>query len=105
MNQPEFEALYSQLIEKLRRCAEVTRYDLPGDEEAPTLALALLDLESSFRRFSEQHLPTLLHGDLSPAEIYDRLLSIGEELRHVLYHIRDPRFFRDLLDLPEPPHE
>jgi len=43
-------------------------------------------------------LPKLLNEDLSPEELNEVLLDIGEELRHILYHIKDPRFFGYLTD-------
>ena len=32
----------------------------------------------------------------SPEEILDALLEIGEEFRHILYHINDPKFYKYL---------
>jgi hypothetical protein len=43
-------------------------------------------------------LPRLLNDSLEPDELNEVLLDIGEELRHVLYHIRDPKFFGYLID-------
>ena len=35
---------------------------------------------------------------MNSEQLNDVLLDIGEELRHVLYHIRDPKFFSYLYD-------
>jgi hypothetical protein len=64
--------------------------------QASTLAHAFLDLEESFRRFVEEYLPALLQRDLTESEVCAMLEDIGEEFRHILYHIRDPRFYRYL---------
>lgn len=37
-----------------------------------------------------------MNDKASPAELFDALLDIGEELRHILYHIHDPKFYRYL---------
>jgi hypothetical protein len=53
-------------------------------------------LEESFGKFLEEQLPKLTDDHGERPEIYDLLLEIGEEFRHILYHIRDPRFYRYL---------
>jgi hypothetical protein len=85
----------------LSRCPQVTRYDSGTEREAWTLALALSDIEESVERIYVEQVPKLLETEITPAEIYETLLSLGEELRHILYHIRDPQFYRYL----EPPAE
>ena len=87
------------LAELLIKCPEVTRYD---EEEAGTIAHCFSDLEESFRVFLEEHLPRLVEGKLKPSEIYDLLLDIGEEFRHILYHIKGPKFYSYLNDKDEP---
>jgi hypothetical protein len=44
--------------------------------------------------------PRLLDESLAPEKLNDVLLAVGEELRHVLYHIRDPKFFSYLFEDP-----
>ena len=34
----------------------------------------------------------------SPEELFDVLIDIGEEFRHILYHIHDPKFYKYLED-------
>lgn len=82
-----------RLVERLSRIPAVAKYDRPGEPQAATLAQSLSDLEESFRTTLGVLLPKLLDRSLEPADLNDVLLDIGEELRHVLYHIRDPRFF------------
>ncbi|MFQ5705687.1 MAG: hypothetical protein ACE5HV_17745 [Acidobacteriota bacterium] len=86
------------LAERLSKCPAVSRLDTEEEREAWTLAHAFSDLEESFRKFLIEHLPRLSDANLEDSEIEGLLLEIGEELRHVLYHIRDPRFFRYLDD-------
>lgn len=84
------------LAEHLAECAEVARLDEGEEKEAWTLAHTFSDLEESFRRFLEDLLPRLTAADATSNETRDVLLEIGEELRHILYHIRDPKFYRYL---------
>jgi len=89
------------LADYLATCPQVTRYDTGDEREAWTLTHTFADLEASFRKFLEEQLPKLTEGELPPDDIYSLLLEIGEELRHILYHARDARFYRYLLDEPE----
>ena len=86
------------LAERLGACPEVTRFDRGADKEAWTLAHAFSDLEESFARFLGDLLPRLTGLDSSASETYETLMDVGEELRHVLYHIKDPRFYNYLHD-------
>lgn len=52
------------------------------------------------------HLAKLTGKSLGPNEIYPILHDIGEELRHILYHIKDPHYYRYLFgeeDFPDKP--
>jgi hypothetical protein len=89
------------LATQLALCEEVTRYDTQEENEAWTLALTFQDLEDSFRTFLDDQLPRLCNGQLSPEETYDLLLDIGEEFRHILYHLNDTRFYDHLRDQQE----
>jgi hypothetical protein len=84
---------WKRLAENLARCEEVTKFDRGQDQEAWTLAHAFADLEESFRKLLENYFPKLLAPEIECGLIHDVLLDIGEELRHILYHIKDPRFF------------
>lgn len=87
-----------RLTERLSRLKSVSQFDRPGEPQAATLAHSLTDLEKAFREVLEALLPRLLDESLGPEQLNDVLLDIGEELRHVLYHIRDPKFFDYLID-------
>lgn len=84
---------WKPLAEKLSSLEEVHRHNDANHDEAWTLAHAFADLEESSRRFLDLQLPKLVEGNLSEEERLDLLFEIGEELRHILYHIRDPRFY------------
>jgi hypothetical protein len=87
------QATRKALAERLSKCPEVTKYDRSDEKEAGVLAHAFGDLEESFRAFLDEQLPRLMNDQASPAELFDALLDIGEEFRHILYHIHDPKFY------------
>ena len=84
------------LAERLSKCPEVTKYDQGDEKEAGVLAHSFADLEESFKTFLNEQLPRLMDKRTTPAELCDTLLEIGEEFRHILYHIHDPKFYRYL---------
>jgi hypothetical protein len=86
-----------RLANKLAKCPEVTAHDTLEEKQAWTMAHAFIDLRESFRIYLDEQLPRLLNDDLTPQEIHDLLLDMGEEFRHVLYHINDPEFYKRLL--------
>ncbi len=81
------------LAERLATCEAVSRFDTAEEREAWTLTHAFSDLEGSFRVYLDALLPRLVQGDLSPEEVHDLLLDIGEEFRHIAYHLNDTRFY------------
>jgi len=87
------QAVVRALADRLSKCPQVTRHDKGDEKEAGTLAHAFGDLEESFRTFLDGQLPRLMNDQASPEELYDALLDIGEEFRHILYHIYDPKFY------------
>lgn len=87
----------NQLAKKLNRYDFITRYDEGGEKEAWIIAHSLSDIERSAWVLLDDCLPKLLSAE-SDEEVRDILLDIGEEFRHILYHIKDPKFFRYLLE-------
>jgi hypothetical protein len=85
-----------RLAERLSQCPEVTKYDQGEEKEAGVLAHSFGDLEESFRTFLNEQLPRLINDQATPAELCEILLDIGEEFRHILYHIHDPKFYQYL---------
>lgn len=96
--QNDFAAELQQIAERLATCPHVTRYDTAEEKQAWTLAHNFLDLAESFKTFLNEQLPRLKDGRLSAEEINTLLLDIGEEFRHILYHLRDAEFYAYLRD-------
>lgn len=81
------------LGDRLAKIHSVSQFDLPGEPQGGTIAHALSDFEDSFSVVLDELLPKLLDETKSAKELDDLLLDIGEELRHILYHIQDTRYF------------
>lgn len=77
----------------------MTKFDAGENREAWTLAHTFADLEESFRTFLDEQLPKLAKADLKASDTYDLLLEIGEEFRHILYHVKEPSFYQYLHDV------
>jgi hypothetical protein len=88
----------NHLAERLARLDKVRQYDKGEYREGEVLAHTLAELEESFSRFLEIHLPRLLEEDRTDEQLWEILHDIGEEFRHILYHIKDPMYFRYLPD-------
>ena len=68
-----------------------------GDEEEPwTLANDLVDVENSLLVLSNDLFPRLLKDSVNSQEIKEILLDIGEEFRHIAYHIGNNKFYKYL---------
>ena len=88
------------LAKRLSRCPEVALYDAGEHKEAWALADSFADLEGSFRALLDERLPKLAQANLSPSETYALLLDIGEDFRHILYHIIKQQKFYEYI-VPE----
>ena len=92
----EFASNYKRLANILSKYEKITRYDQGDEKEAWTLSHAFLDLNESFKKFSCELLPKLFNENLSEEEIVDILHTIGEEFRHILYHIKENKYYDHL---------
>lgn len=80
-----------ELAERLEQLSVVSRHS-DGDElESGRLVTSMAHLEESFERYLKELLPSLLGA--SGEDVPDALQEIGEELRHIAWHMRDPRYF------------
>jgi len=81
------------ISENLRRSKKVNSFDSSHEKEADVLAYSLLDIAESSHLVLNKLLPKLVSDNVSEEVVDETLLDIGEELRHILYHIRDPKFY------------
>ena len=82
-----------ELSINLSKLPNVKQY---GDEEAWGLADDFSDLDKSFRVLIEELFPCLMDDNLSVDDLQDAMTDIGDEFRHIVYHIGNNRFYRYL---------
>lgn len=87
-----------QLEQRLSKIPEIAQFDKPAEPQGHTLTHALAGWEDSFSRFLTELLPKLLNEKATNHELIDTVHDIGDELRHVLYHVHDVKYFRYLLE-------
>lgn len=85
------------LAQKLAASSSVARHDTADERAGWTLAYNFSELEESMRRFLDEQLPRLLSLDVAVVDIDDALHEIGEEFRHILYHLTDSSFYSYLV--------
>ena len=66
------------------------------EDQLDRLSHALLDFEESSIELNSI-ISRLYNENLTPSEVDDLIVDIGEELRHILYHIRDSKAYDYLL--------
>ena len=87
-----------RLAALLAASPDVARFNAGEHQEARALADSFAELEKLMHEFLACELPRLAVHDLSPSEVSDALLDIGELFRRILYHmIEEPQFYRYLL--------
>jgi hypothetical protein len=75
---------------------KVESFDRGHEKESDVLAHSFVDIEETCSKLLNELLPKLIQDDLNETEINDLLLDIGEEFRHILYHIEDSKFYNYL---------
>jgi hypothetical protein len=80
----------------LKKSGKVNSFDKEGKLESETLAHSLLDISESSHTLLNELFPKLELNNLSEEEINGLLIEIGEELRHIFYHIKDSTFYNYL---------
>lgn len=81
------------LPEILARVNGIQQY---GPEEAWSLVHNLSCIEKSCTKLTTELFPRLVPNQLGPDDIDDILHDIGEELRHIAYHIGDSSYYKYL---------
>ncbi len=85
------------LAARLERCTQIASLNDDGHNEAWTLTHSLSDLAASSEAYLKV-LPTLVDERLEGDRLVQQLIDVVNELQHMLYHLEDPRFFRQLLE-------
>lgn len=69
-----------------------------GRERAWAIAHHLSDIEESCSVFLNKLLPSIVLEDLPDTALADVMNDVGEEFRHILYHIREMSFYDYLFE-------
>jgi hypothetical protein len=77
----------------LEKCERVSQYSTDTENQCETLAHAFLDMQDAMQVIINERIPMLYLRNLNSNEVDDLILDIGEELRHILYHINDTRVY------------
>jgi hypothetical protein len=85
------------ITENLAKCERVTKYSTFEENQADTLGNALIDIEEALTKINQQ-IPKLYLKKLSEEEVDDIILEIGEELKHIIYHVKDSKAYNYLLE-------
>lgn len=93
----EFEKKIELIVSTLKKSKQVTSLDRDNDIEAYNIAHALFDIEEAAKTITELRLK-LESNTLGEMEINDVLTDIGDELRHILYHIKDMKYYDYLIE-------
>jgi hypothetical protein len=92
----------TRLAERLKRMHKVAARSTEDYDEASALTYGFQHMESSFRKILDEELPALQRAsESSDEEIENTLHAIGEELRHILYHIGALKWY-DYLGVSNP---
>jgi hypothetical protein len=87
------------LANRLSRIPEVAGFDISREPQGETIVHALDGWEDSFAEILDVLLPKLVKDKpASTEDLNDTLHEIGDQLRHILYHIQDTKYFGYLLD-------
>jgi hypothetical protein len=94
----EYSKRLNTIMGNLARSSKVTSFDGVEELESEVLAHSLVDIGESCNALLNNFLPKLESPSLQEAEIHELLIAIGEELRHIIYHIKEPKFFNYLIE-------
>jgi len=71
----------------------VSEFDTKEEPQSWTPAYIFRHLEVSFRKFTDELLLALVQSENRPEQTNASLTDIGDELRHILYHIYDAGYY------------
>ena len=80
------------LTARLSAYSQLAELDQPGEPASVTTAHGLLDIEAATTSFVRR-LTVLREANLTGEEVERILFDIGEDFRHILYHLPDMKFY------------
>lgn len=92
----EYQEKLSLIAAKLDKLKIIKSFDSIDEPESHVLAYSFLEIEESCKRLCRDFFPKLCSDTLSEEDINNLLFDIGEEFRHIMYHIGDTKFYKYL---------
>ena len=89
---PEDPKLQAQLAARWQEYRDLSRFDRPDEPGAWNLLYSLHGIEQSCRALLDRQMPALVDAT-DGEQLQAALTDIGDELSHLLYHVRDARYF------------
>lgn len=86
-----------KLAKQLEKLKKIQVLGSEGEPGYWKLAFTLTEIEGSVANFLNELLPKLLK-EQSEEELDNTLLEIGEEFRHIIYHLKDSDYYNYLFD-------
>ena len=93
---PDTPELQAELANRWQRILDMSAFDSADESGAWNLVYSLHGIQDSCRALLEQRLPRLVSADST--DLQAALSEVGEELRHLTYHLRDARYFGYIAD-------
>ena len=97
---PDDPKLQLALAERWSETLDFSAYDRPDEPGAWNLIYSLKGIQDSCRSLLDEELPKVVAASTEEG-LQDALLEVGIELGHLLYHVRDARYFDGRLPLLE----
>lgn len=85
------------LAERLAAIPSIASLSTATQNEPWTLADSLLDIAGASETYLGR-LPKLLNPEVQGVDLMQLLLELTSELEHMLYHLEEPRFLRQLFE-------
>lgn len=96
MNESEKLHKVKELAKRLKDSTKVTTLCLQDEPGEWSVAYSFVELEEAFQKTLD--LLAKLSKKQSKEALEDTLLELGEEFRHIIYHIQDNRHYSYLFD-------
>lgn len=96
----------ARLAQHLERIPAVCRFVEHRGASSPKeaaweMAIGLADIQESAAKLFQELVPALMRTSPETVEAEDLLHEVGEEYRHILYHISNTEYFRYVIPLSE----
>ena len=91
----EFAQKLMAITENIRKIRRITSHNDGNENEVQALSHGLVDIEEAIKGMG--NLINELYASVLPEqEVEEILIDIGDHLRHIVYHVRDTKYYEYL---------